>query len=133
MVTPREQKEMVLEFDKKTDFVEAFNKKYGGTMPFAVMTARMRSLWDRRHVHALEIKVLRERERVALITKETMESERNHTVMIPARIVSKHQPSPDTLPDVGEILIRTNHLLAELVQLQKEQLALFKEIQGGKK
>jgi len=33
---------------------------------------------------------------------------------------------PNTSPDVGELLVRTNNLLAELVQLQKEQVALFK-------
>ena len=122
MVTPREQKEMVLKYENRSDFADAFSKKYSGTMPFVKMNGRITSLWSCRHTHADEL---------ALIHK--MEEEKKHTVMIPARIVSKHAPPRDAVPDVGEILIRTNHLLAEMVQLQKEQIALFKEIQGGKK
>jgi hypothetical protein len=49
--------------------------------------------------------------------------------MVPARIVTKHvAPSSNSLPDVGELLVRTNNLLAEMVQLQKEQNATFREL-----
>jgi len=122
MVTPREQKEMVLKYSDKNKFAEAFNTKYSGTMSFSKMAGRIRSLWDCRHKHADELAAIRK-----------SEEEKNHTVMIPARIVSKHAPSRDTIPDVGEVLVGISHLLAEMVQLQKEQIALFKEIQGGKK
>jgi hypothetical protein len=131
MVTPREQKEMVIAYSNKTkdEFAEAFHAKYAGTMPVMKLTGRIRSLWDCRHTHAEEIAKLKAEE----INLRNLAQRENHTVMIPARIVSKHTPSRDAVPDVGEILIRTNHLLAEMVQLQKEQIALFKEIQGGKK
>ena len=122
MVTPREQKEMVLKYENRSEFAEAFNKKYSATMPFLKLAGRVRSLWNRRAKHADEIAALRKKEEELL-----------HTVMIPKRIVTKHTQSPDPIPDVGELLIRINNLLAELVQLQKEQIALFKEIQGGKK
>jgi len=122
MVTPREQKEMVLTFNTKNEFVEAFVKKYSSSMPFHQLAARTKSLWQCRVKHAQEINKLKAQEEV-----------KNHTVMIPARIVSKHAPSRDAVPDIGETLVRTNHLLAELVQLQKEQFALFKEMKEVKK
>lgn len=124
MVTPREQKEMVVSYSNKTkdEFAEAFAAKYSGVMPFVTMAGRVKSLWACRHTHALELELIHK-----------MEEEKNHTVMVPARIVSKHKPSQDAVPDVGETLIKIHNLLAEMVQLQKEQIALFKEIQGGKK
>jgi hypothetical protein len=102
-------------------------------MTFAKMNGRINSLWCHRAKHAIEIAELKAKEERATIEAANQEQERNRTVMIPARIVSKHSPSRDAVPDVGELLIRTNNLLAELVQLQKEQIALFREIQGGKK
>ena len=87
------------------------------------MMKRVRSLWDLRHGHAVVLKHLQEEEKKA-----------QHVVMVPARIVTKHvAPSSDSLPDVGELLVRTNNLLAELVQLQKEQIAFFREIKEVKK
>jgi hypothetical protein len=129
MVTPREQKEMVLGFDNRSAFTEAFFEKYSKTMPSSKMYGRMDSLWKCRGKIKEEIATLKAQE----INLRNLAQTANHTVMIPARIVSKHTPARDAIPGVGEILIRTNHLLAELVQLQKEQIALFKEIQGGKK
>lgn len=117
MVTPREQKEMVLKYENRTEFAESFNKKYSATMPLLKLAGRVRSLWECRATHADEIAAFHKKE-----------EESQHTVMIPKRIVTKHTPSSDSIPDVGELLIRTNNLLAELVQLQKEQIALFKEM-----
>jgi len=122
MVTPREQKEMVLKYETRSEFADAFNTKYKDTMPILKLSGRIRSLWECRAVHAKEIAELKAKEEA-----------KNHTVMIPARIVSKHSPSRDAVPDIGETLVRTNHLLAELVQLQKEQFALFKEMKEVKK
>ena len=64
MVTPREQKEMVIAYSNQTkdEFAEAFLAKYNGTMPIMKLTGRIRSLWDCRHVHAIEIGGLKARE-----------------------------------------------------------------------
>jgi hypothetical protein len=129
MVTPREQKEFVLKYSTKTEFADAFLAKYKDTMPTLKLVGRIRSLWECRGKHAEEIATLKAEE----INLRNLAQQTNHTVMIPARIVSKHKPSQDAVPDIGELQVKTNHLLAELVQLQKEQIALFKEIQGGKK
>jgi len=122
MTTPREQKEMVLKYDNRTDFANAFGAKYSNTMTFNKLAGRIRSLWDCRATHADEL---------ALIHKQ--EEEEKHMIMIPKRIISKHKAPTDALPDIGEIQIRTNNLLAEMVQLQKEQIAIFKELKELKK
>ena len=122
MVTPREQKEMVLTFNTKNEFVEAFVKKYSSSMPFHQLAARTKSLWQCRVKHAQGINKLKAQEEV-----------KNHTVMIPARIVSRHATPRDSVPDVGELLINTNNLLAELVQLQKEQIGMFRELKEARK
>jgi hypothetical protein len=122
MVIPREQKEFVLTFKSKRDFMNAFILKYAPTMNDGSIWGRINTLWQFRDTYANEIAELKR-----------VEQERNHTVMIPARIVSKHSQPRDSIPDVGEILIRTNHLLAELLQVQKEQLTLFGKLAGDKK
>ena len=124
---------MVLKYETKSEFSDAFSKKYSDTMPFTKMAGRIKSLWDCRHTHAIELAGLKAREEAEAIESACKEHEKNHTVMIPARIVSKHSPPRDAIPDVGEVLVGISHLLAEMVQLQKEQIALFREIQGGKK
>ena len=122
MTTPREQKEMVLKYDNRTEFADAFCVKYKDTMPILKLSGRIRSLWDCRATHADEL---------ALIHKQ--EEEEKHMIMIPKRIISKHKAPTNALPDIGEIQIRTNNLLAEMVQLQKEQIAIFKELKELKK
>ena len=107
----------------KPEFVNAFSEKFMSVLTPDQMMKRVRSLWDMRHGHAVVLKHLQEEEKKA-----------QHVVMVPARIVTKHvTPPSDSLPDVGELLVRTNNLLAELVQLQKEQITFFREIKEVKK
>lgn len=68
----------------------------------------------------------------------------NHTVMVPARIVNKAIPGETRKPagmgdrlDIDELMVKQNNLLAEIVVLQKEQIAignavleLFKKAKG---
>jgi len=125
MTTPRDQVEFAVKYKdhSRTEFVNEFSKEYISVMTPSDLMKRVRSLWDMRHVHAVTLAAIHEKEKEA-----------QHVVMVPARIITKHvAPSSNSLPDVGELLVRTNNLLAELVQLQKEQIALFNELKEVKK
>jgi len=125
MTTPRDQVEFVVKYKNRTrpEFVNAFSEKFRSVLTPDQMMKRVRSLWDLRYGHAIMLEATRKKEQEA-----------QHVVMVPARIVTKHvTPSSDSLPDVGELLVRTNNLLAELVQLQKEQITFFREIKEVKK
>ena len=124
---------MVLTFNTKSEFIEAFVKKYSSSMTFHQLAARTKSLWECRVKHAEEIRELQSKEQDARDLATRREQEHNHTVMIPARIVSRHATPRDSVPDVGELLINTNNLLAELVQLQKEQIGMFRELKEARK
>jgi hypothetical protein len=83
------------------------------------------NLWTRRADH---IKEVEEFDKLA-------DTER-HKVMVPVSIKTRtHQCSgkSDSLPEVGESLVKILHLLAEMVQLQKESLDLFKKLAEVKK
>ena len=124
MVTPRDQIEFVVKYKdhSHTEFVNAFSEKYMSIMTPAQLVCRMRSLLEVRHKHARALAELKKEEQEAV-----------HNIMIPAHIKTKCIPKTDSIPDVGELLIHTNNLLAELIQLQKEQIALLTELKEVKK
>lgn len=131
MVTPMEQKEFVVKFDNKKDFVDAFSKKYSSTMPLSKIMSRTKSLWECRKRHAEEVRVYNEN-----IEKKRLEQiAKDRTVLIPKQIVNKVVPAPEngsrnSLPDVGELLIKQNNLIAEMIALQKEQISRTNESVG---
>ena len=125
MVTPLDEKQLVALYatDKHSkNFAKVYIEKFGKRLAPELIYNRIHNLWYQRFKCTALVNALKAKEEA-----------KNHTVMIPARIVSKHSPSRDAVPDIGETLVRTNHLLAELVQLQKEQFALFKEMKEVKK
>jgi hypothetical protein len=131
MVTPMEQKEFVVKFDNKKDFVDAFSKKYSSTMPLSKIMSRTKSLWDRRVAHAEEVRVYKE----DLEKKRLEQIAKDRTVLIPKQIVNKVKPTSEngatgSLPDVGELLVKQNNLIAEMIALQKEQISRTNESIG---
>jgi hypothetical protein len=117
-VMPRDQMEMVCRFKSYPEFAEAYLVNYKDTQPIIQLVTRSKNLWGKRNLYTAKFK--------------EEEEKANRMVMIPAKIVNKCKPRTDTSPDVGELLVNTNHLLAELVQLQKEQIALFTAIADKK-
>ena len=117
---PREHKELCLRCNTLEEFAKEYTKAYGTSIPNPVkLLNRINGMWYSRERFANEIQALKSNDRI---------------VMIPAKIRNKcPQPSrSDTLPDVAEILVKCEHLLAEMVQLQKEQIALFRKLSETK-
>jgi len=122
---PQEQQECLADCINggRKKFITTFCAKYGKDCLPSEIYNRASYLWTIRSDIVPEIEIARRRADAA--------SERqNRTVMIPARIVSKAQTSKfgDGLPDTGEILIKQNHLLAEIVVLQKEQITILQAL-----
>lgn len=116
MAIPTEQIEFLAStpWTKRQTFIEKFMEKFKvGNLP-SDSHNRASYIWQ----HRGDLK--------QKLTKIHAEAElRNRTVMVPARIVNK-SPRPergDDLPDVGELLVKQTNLLAEIVALQKEQIA----------
>ena len=109
---PHAQRIMVLGYKDRSTLFNDFCVKY----PLATVAktmSRAASLWDGR--------------------KKIAAKEAESHIMIPAKIVNKCVSKVDSSPDVGELLVNTNNLLAQLVQLQKEQSALFEALRPDKK
>jgi hypothetical protein len=131
MTTPMEQKELVVKYGKKKDFETAFIKKYSATMSTSAIMSRTKSLWECRKRHAEEVRVYNEN----LEKKRLEQIAKDRTVLIPKQIVNKVLPAPEngsrnSLPDVGELLIKQNNLIAEMIALQKEQISRTNESIG---
>ena len=113
---PREHKEMCLRHTTIEDFSKEYMKVYGASFqsPKKLLN-RINGMWYCRERFAKEIEDLKAADRV---------------VMVPATIKNKVPTNSraDSLPDIGETLIKIQNLLAESVQLQKEQIALFQKL-----
>jgi hypothetical protein len=95
-------------------FIEAFMEKFKSKIPPMLIYNRASYLWaEREHQQEIYNKELAKRNAL------------NHTVMVPKQIVPKSARGITTtgsaFPDVGELIVKQNNLIAEMVCLQKEQ------------
>jgi len=131
---PFDEKELVAKYMNNAhskEFTMAYMAMFPNRVSADKIYSRMANLWARRNEYA---KVVTEKKAA---DERTAEIKRlaNHTVMIPAQIKTKAPISNcgSSLPDSGEMLVKIHNLLAESIQIQKEQLAIFTKLAEGKK
>lgn len=125
MTIPLDQKAMVLKYESWSDFAAAFEQKYRGTINPVKLMSRAKNIWFRRAIHKKEVEEARAIERAIEAETARKKAEVDRTVMVPKVIHNKAPPQQTNkidngLPDIGELILRQNNLLAELIQLQKE-------------
>jgi hypothetical protein len=104
--------------EQRKEFLDEYVQKYKNEADaFYNMSLLKRAyyLWEHREKGMVKLEKLRAKA---------------NTIMIPVVIKKKkaeHLRS-DNLPDIGELMVKCNNMLAELICIQKEQLSLFKKL-----
>lgn len=119
MTIPIEYKRLLCGCKSRKDLMNRLQTFVGNKVPPYKVFNKANNLWNNRDKYLEDVK----------ISDEQKESEL-HKVMVPVSIKTKtHACSgkSDSLPEVGEMLVKIQHLLAEMVQLQKELIEIQKE------
>jgi hypothetical protein len=105
--------------DKRSEFLSDYLERYGKDKPMMEgmpILKRAYYIWEKRDGGMKHLEKLREKA---------------HTVMIPTVIKKKMDSGKrkgDSLPDVGELLVKCHNVLIEIASIQREHLELFKKL-----
>ena len=132
MVVPMKEKILVLESKSVSDLAAKLSAMYPGNDINETIT-RAYTLWHNHRVYANQARVYLEDKKIADAKAAAAQKVADSTVMIPARVHHKCDPTTTSAFDDTAIFVKIHNDLRELIEIQKETLDLFKKLQGEKK
>ena len=116
MTVPIEHKRLLRGCKSRKELMDRLQTFVGNKVPPYKVYNKAVNIWYKRDEYLKDVDD---------VDKKT--EEELHKVMVPVSIKTKtHACSrkSDSLPEVGEMLVKIQHLLAEMVQLQKELVSI---------
>lgn len=124
MSIPLEHKRLLCGCKSRKELMVRLQTFVGNNAPPYNVYNKAINIWNNREEYLKEVESV-----------DQKKAEELHKVMVPMSIKTKPHAcknNGDSLPDVGESLVKIHHLLAEQIQIQKESLELFKKLSEKK-